>query len=134
MVRWLAFTGGLVLVIAVIASIVGTFIVPRDTPARIAAVVSRVVMGLFRQFAKPFKTYEAKDRLLAFQAPWFLIALLGTWLGLLLVGFTTMLWVVVPIDFFTAMREVGSSMFTVGFATTPSAGATIVDLAAAAPG
>ena len=72
------------MIVATFFSIVGTFIVPRDVPAIIASNVSRVFTPPFRLIARLPRSYEAKDRILAFQAPLFLVALLGTWLGLLL--------------------------------------------------
>ncbi len=120
--------------VAVFASVVGTLIVPRDTPARVAALVSRLVMPLFKTFARPFRTYEAKDRVLAFQAPWFLLALLATWIGLLMSGFALMLFGAVRLDIAAAYREAGSSLLTLGFATSRSPGATVIDLLAAASG
>jgi hypothetical protein len=125
---------GVPLVVATYVSMVSTFIVPRDTPARLAAFVSRVVMPAFRMLARPFGSYEAQDRILAFQAPWFLLALLGTWLGLLLCGFAGLLIAIARLDVPNAFREAGSSIVTLGFATTASPGATVIDLIAAGSG
>jgi hypothetical protein len=113
---------------------VGTFIVPRDTPSRIAGRVARIVNRSFRIIAKPFKSYEAKDRVLAFQGPWFLLALLGTWLSLLLCGYAGLLIAFARIAVGDAFREAGSSLLTLGFATTRSPGGTVIDLVAAASG
>jgi hypothetical protein len=115
-------------------SMVGTFIVPRDTQARMAAIVAKVVLTLFRNFARLFRSYERKDNFLAFQAPWFLLTLLGLWLGLLLIGFALMLWAFSPLDIATSFREAGSSLLTLGFATSREPGPTALDLLAAISG
>lgn len=111
-----------------------TLIVPRDTPSRIATYVTAAIGSIFRILAKPFSTYEAKDRILAFQAPWFLIVLFVTWLGMLLSGFALILWANSPLTISEAFRESGSSLLTLGFATTRTPGATVIDVIAAASG
>ncbi|MEX2394031.1 MAG: hypothetical protein WD826_06100 [Actinomycetota bacterium] len=111
-----------------------TLIVPRDTPARVSARVTGVVMGLFRAVARRVKTYEMKDRILAAQGAWFLFALLGTWFALLWFGYALIFFGTTDLTLFVAIREVGSSMLTLGFASTPSRAATVVDLLAAASG
>jgi hypothetical protein len=115
-------------------SMVGTFIVPRDTQARLAVLVSRIVLPLFRNGAKLFRTYERKDDFLAFQAPWFLLTLLATWMAMLITGFALILWSFSPLDLVSSFREAGSSLLTLGFATTRGPGPTAVDLIAAASG
>jgi hypothetical protein len=115
-------------------SMVGTFIVPRDTQARLAALVARIVLPVFRRGARLFRSYEAKDDFLAFQAPWFLLTLLATWLGLLITGFALMLWAFSPLDIASSFREAGSSLLTLGFATSRGPGPTALDLLAAASG
>lgn len=115
-------------------SMVGTFIVPRDTQSRLSAFVARIVFPVFRRTAKLFRSYEAKDNFLAFQAPWFLLTLLGTWLALLITGFALMLWAFSPLDIASSFREAGSSLLTLGFATSRGPGPTALDLLAAASG
>jgi hypothetical protein len=113
---------------------VATLIVPRDTPSRVAAYVATVIRTVFHFIAKPFSSYEAKDRVLAFQAPWFLIVLFVSWLGMLLSGFALILWANSPLTISEAFRESGSSLLTLGFATTRTPGATVTDIIAAASG
>lgn len=115
-------------------SVVATFIVPRDTQARLAAFVAGIVLTFFRHTARLFRSYSAKDAFLAFQAPWFLLTLLATWLGLLISGFALMLWAFSPLDIASSFREAGSSLLTLGFATTRGPGPTALDLLAAASG
>jgi hypothetical protein len=60
-------------------------------------------------------------------------ALLASWLCLFLIGFGLLLWPFTH-NFAAALRESGSSMLTLGFASSPGAGSTVVDLLAAAAG
>ncbi len=89
---------------------------------------------MFRPISKRFKSWERKDSFLAFYAPTYLVFLLMAWLGLLLAGFGWILWGVTGMDVSSAFRETASSMFTLGFAATPSPGATVVDVLSAAFG
>jgi hypothetical protein len=84
--------------------------------------------------AKPFKTYEGKDSVLGFQAPVLLVALLGTWLGLLLCGWAGLLIATARVPVAEAFREAGSSIFTLGFAAPHGPDAAIIDIAAGASG
>jgi hypothetical protein len=81
-----------------------------------------------------FRTWERKDTFLASLAPTYILVLLFVWLGLLLAGFGAMLWAVAGMDVSSAFRETASSMFTLGFAATPSPGATAIDIVAAGAG
>ena len=93
--------------------------------------VSRIFVGVFRRVARLFRSWETKDSFLAFQAPAYVLVLLLSWLGLLLLGFGAMLWTVTGHDIATAFRETASSMFTLGFASTATPGATAIDILAA---
>ena len=89
---------------------------------------------MFRPISKRLKDWERKDSFLAFYAPTYLVFLLMAWLGLLLAGFGWILWGVTGLDVSSAFRETASSMFTLGFATTPTPSATVIDILAAAFG
>jgi hypothetical protein len=78
-----------------------------------------------------FRSWETKDAFLAFLAPTYVLVLLLAWLGLLLAGFGWILWAVSGLDVGSAFRETASSMFTLGFASTPTPGATAIDILAA---
>jgi hypothetical protein len=132
--RWIVFAAGLSVVAATYVSVVGTMIVPRDTEARLAGLVARVVLPAFRKLSRLFRSYEAKDDFLAQQAPWFLLVLLAVWVLLLITGFALMLYGAVPLPIGTAYREAGSSFLTLGFATSRESGATAIDLFAAGSG
>jgi hypothetical protein len=79
--------------------------------------------------------YERKDRLLAAEGPSVLLGLLGVWLVSLLGGFSLLLWGTTDsLSGGAAVREAGSSLLTLGFASTGGPAATAIDFAAAATG
>lgn len=129
--RWVAIAGGVVIVAATIQSVIGMFVVPRDTPARIAGWVARFYVPTFQRLSRLFRSWEAKDGFLAYLAPTYILLVLFVWLALLLLGFSWILWAVARLDVGSAFRETASSMFTLGFATTPTPGATAIDILAA---
>jgi hypothetical protein len=88
---------------------------------------------MFLFLARRFDTYEERDKVLAFQAPSFLLFLLSSWLLFFLLGFALLLWPFLS-SFPLALLEGGSSVFTLGFAGTHSFGPTLIHFAAAATG
>ena len=93
--------------------------------------VARIFFGLFQRISSRIKDWEKKDGFLAFLAPTYLLVLLFSWLGLLLTGFALIEWSLSGLDVGTAFRETASSMFTLGFAFTPTPTATVIDICAA---
>jgi hypothetical protein len=79
------------------------------------------------------RAYERKDQVLAGQGAVVLVAQLITWLVAFELGYALILWPFVH-GFPQALRETGSSMFTLGFASTSGSAPTVVDLLAAATG
>ena len=134
-VRAAAFVLGLGTVLATAASLVRALVLPRGLTSNLSVFVGRAVTrGFLLQLAKPFKEYEAKDRILALSAPISLLGVLVTWMGLFLLGYALMLWSVVEASFPAALREAGSSMLTLGFQASPTARAAAIDFLAAATG
>lgn len=72
--------------------------------------------------------------MLALAAPVSLLAMLFTWLALFLLGFGLILWPLAAVPLADALRESGSSMLTLGFASTESVVPTVVDFVAATTG
>jgi hypothetical protein len=131
--RWFGFAAGLALVIVTVGSVMRVLIVPRALSSRLSRRVYRMTRGLFLAVVHRFETYEAKDRVLALQAPMFLLALLLSWLLLFFIGYSLMLWPLVD-DIGGALREAGSSMVTLGFAATESPGTTALHFIAGITG
>jgi hypothetical protein len=132
---WFGFVIGLLVVLVTAGSVIRTLMVPRGVLSRLSVFIGRrVVFRFFLTIANRFESYESKDRVLSYSAPMSLLALLITWLLLFLLGYGLMLWPLVPGGFGIALREAGSSIFTLGFQTTARSTITGVDFAAAATG
>jgi hypothetical protein len=125
---------GLVLLLGTLGSVVRTLIVPRGTTSKPSALLWWVTRALLRAAARPLRGYEARDRLLAWQAPVLLVGALASWLGWLLLAYTLLEYGLSGLTFGTALREAGSSLFTLGFASTDRVRLSVVDFCAAATG
>lgn len=130
----LALVVGATVVVATLSSVIATLVIPRGFTSRLTSAVEAVIHRTYRVAVGRLPSYEAKDRVLSTEAPAVLLGLLATWLVLLLVGFAAVLWAVADVTVAGALRETASSLFTLGFAATPSAGATAVDALAAVSG
>ncbi len=113
----LLFLAGVVLVIATLISAVRSTILPRGAQSVITALPSKLVRGAFRLSAGRSATYERRDRIMAMEGPIGLLALLATWLLLILFGFTLMYLAVTSRSFIGALELSGSSVFTLGTTT-----------------
>lgn len=132
--EWLSFVLGVFIVIGTGVSLLSTLVVPRRFKSRIPSLVDRIARAAFLFVSNLFDSYEPKDRVLTFQAPLTLLAVLIVWLVLFLFGYSLMLLPLIGASFADALRESGSSMFTLGFAGTEGLGPTIVHFLAAGTG
>ena len=130
--RWLGFAAGLVLLAGVGSSVIKTLLIPRSAPSTFTSVVARSIRSGFTAATVRVADLQRRERILSAAAPTFLITLLAAWLACLLLGFGLLLWPVTPESLPAALREAGSSEFTLGF-VRPSgpAPAVIVFLASA---
>lgn len=131
--RWGAFAVGIALVLWTWNSVVRALVVPRGLQTALPRFLARRTQSGFQWLARRFDEYEARDRVLAFQAPLFLLAMLFSWLLFFVLGYALLLWPFVG-GLPQAMLESGSSVFTLGFAATHSTGATFVHFFAAITG
>ena len=132
-IRILASVAGGLLLVGASISVLKTLVMPGGRIGRLYRVVGRAVDLVFRMAVHPVSGYERRDRVLAFQAPVVLAVLLISWLVAFLFGFGMLLWPSVG-DFAAALRESGSSLLTLGFASTNRGGPTAVDFLAGAAG
>jgi hypothetical protein len=128
---------GVVLAVLVIgfttASVMRTLIIPRASLGRIGRVVDTVVDKIFVLATHRMTDYEDRDTVLAGQAAVYLLSLLAVWLTAYVAGFGLLLWPTTH-NIGTAVRESGSSMFTLGFDAPSGSGSTALDVVAAALG
>ncbi|HWH31965.1 MAG TPA: hypothetical protein VNU01_04780 [Egibacteraceae bacterium] len=132
--QWVSLALGAVLVVSTGMSLLGTLVLPRAQRDDVARNVERVVRAALSLLARLRRGYEGKDAVLALHGPLALAGMLVTWLCLLLVGWTMVLWAVTEGSIGDAAREAGSSMFTLGFASRNTWAATIADFLASASG
>jgi hypothetical protein len=130
-VQWLAFSVGVLLVLATWKSVIGTLIVPRPINSRISKSVGVLTIALFTFACRPLHSYRARDQVLAWQAPMSLFIRLVVWVALFDLSYTLMLVPFVSGHLGVALDEAGSGLFTLGYAAPRHAASTaIVYLAA----
>jgi hypothetical protein len=113
-IQILSFLFGLAIVIATIVSAIRTFVLPRSAPDIFSAIVFKGMRRIFNVPMHWAKTYEDRDRIMAFFAPISVLMLLPMWLSLVLLGYMFMFWSfgVTGIDNLFAIS--GSSLLTLG--------------------
>ncbi len=132
--RALALLAGLVVLVGTTSSVLRNLVVPRRLRSKLTRMVSRVVAAPFRAVAYRSSVYENRDRLLAWAAPITLLAILVTWLLLYMLGYGLLIYASSDLSWSVALREAGSSVFTLGFASTDRGRLTAIDFAAAMTG
>jgi hypothetical protein len=114
-VRQLVFIAGVVVVVATFGSAVRTVVIPRGIPARLSRFVFFQMRRIFRLRARPKHPYERRDRIMALYGPVSLLALLITWLSLVLSGYAGIYWGMGGRSVREAFALSGSSVLTLGF-------------------
>jgi hypothetical protein len=133
-VRIIAGLAGALWLLGTLASVVRTLIVPRGMPSRLVGTTWRITRIGLRGVARPLRTYESRDSVLAWLAPLLLLTTLVMWLVGLFAAYGLILYGVSDLTFPVALREAGSSLFTLGFASTDRSELQLVDFCAAATG
>ena len=132
--RAVALVAGVLVVLVTVWSVFTSLVVPRAASSRLQTAVGRLIGGGTRFVVPHLDNYETKDRLLSFVGPATMVLLFGLWLGLLVLGFSLILWWSTGFDFATALGISGSSVFTLGIASSSEAGARTLEILAAAIG
>jgi hypothetical protein len=131
--RVAAFVLGLAVVVATFASAVRTVVIPRAIPARLTRVVFLTMRWLFRLRARPKRSYQERDRIMALYGPVSLLILLVVWITLVLVGYTLMFWGLGR-SMEQAFHLSGASVLTLGFAAPDTTVDTVLTYTEAALG
>jgi hypothetical protein len=116
MLQVLVFLAGLILVLTALLSAVKTFVLPRAAPDPITRFVFRSLRRLFEAAMHPLRTFRERDAVMAFYAPLGLLALLPTWLLMILLGYAAMYWALGDGTWYESVVISGSSLLTLGFA------------------
>lgn len=125
---------GIALLLATVNSVIRTLVVPRVASSRISAMVTIGTLWVFTAVARRLRTYRRRDSLLAFAGPLILIGLLVVWLALYWLSYALIMQMIEDMSFAVAVREAGSSLFTLGYATQDRAQLMFLDFFAAATG
>lgn len=123
-----AVVGGLIFVVTA-TSVLKTLVVPAANISKIVAWADKAISFIYLPVSKFIKSFERRDRILATQAAAYLFMLLIIWVSLLGLALALLLAPAVP-NFANALREAGSSLFTLGFVHTDTAWATAIDFLA----
>jgi hypothetical protein len=113
--RVLLFLVGVFAVAGTIGSAVRTVVLPRAVASFITRRVFRTMRVFFNIRVGPRASYETVDRVLAAYGPVSLLALLMTWLIILLGGYIAMFWANGVRPWRAAFSTSGSSLLTLGF-------------------
>lgn len=113
------FLMGLLLVAWTLSSVVRAFVLPRSDNTFLTWAIFRGVFTLFHLRLRNVNSYADRDRIMAFFAPVALLVNPLIWLALVLTGYVAMFWAVGVRPLKEAFILSGSSLYTLGFATTP---------------
>jgi hypothetical protein len=131
---WIGFAVGLLVVMSTLMSVAGTLVVPRGVNSPVSHTVERCLDITFLLATRRIRSYERRDRILAWQAPLSLLTRLAVWLGLIIVGFALLLLPSLKGHLGQAVSESGSSVFTLGYAAPASGDSTTLEYLAAFTG
>lgn len=132
--RWVGFVVGVALAIGTVIAVMKTLIVPRRSWSFLAAFIGRWGYRAFHGIAARFRSFDLADRFLGFQAPTVVILTLASLLGAFTLAFALMLLPWANLSIGDALRESGSSVFTLGFVSSATPVPTTLDVIAGATG
>ncbi|MBT3315011.1 MAG: hypothetical protein HN390_10400 [Anaerolineae bacterium] len=112
------FTLGLALITSTLFSALSTFVLPRSARSWLNRIVFGNLRRVFEKIMRFTKRYERKEAIFAYFAPIGLLLLVPAWYILLTIGYAAIYWSLGAGDIFTSFRLSGSSLLTLGFATS----------------
>ena len=116
--RILFFVLGLAIVISTLFSALSTFVLPRSARSRLNRIIFGVLRRIFEKLMRFVKTFKQKDSVFAYYAPIGLMLLVPSWYVLITIGYAAIYWSLGVGDFYAAIRLSGSSLLTLGFASS----------------
>ena len=134
LLRWLGFAVGLAIGTGTVIGVMKTFIVPRRSWSLIPSVIGRNGFQLFHRVAVRMRSFDLADRFLGFLAPTVIIGILASFLASFVLAFALLLLPWGELTLGDALRESGSSVFTLGFVSTPEPVPTALDIIGGATG
>lgn len=125
-IRISAFILGATLVFVTFMSATRTFVLSRSSPVVLTNLIFKWVRKFFNSIVKIMPTYEQRDGIMALYAPLCLLLMVPTWLLLTTIGYMLMYWALGVNPLWEAFLFSGSSILTLGFATSTSQLATVL--------
>lgn len=129
-----AFLGGAALAAATTYTAVETFVLPRGAPNLLTGLVMQSVRLGFKLRLRFSRNYRTIDRVMAFYAPFSLLALLPAWLFFVALGYSGMYWALGGNTWAEAWRISGSSLLTLGYASSGTPLGTLLEFSEATLG
>lgn len=114
-IRLVSLTVGFTIVYRVLLSAVRTFVLARSARDRLTALHFMVWRRAFYWKANQSTTYEDRDRIMAYFAPFSLLMLPIFWLSLVLVGYILVYWALGIESIYDCFVHSGSALTTLGF-------------------
>lgn len=133
-VRSVPFIIGLAVLATATLSIVRTMVIPRTSISIVYAIVLRATDSAFMLAARIARTYQSRDRLLAWSGPIGIMAALIVWLALFLIGYALLIYGITDNTFVQSLLQAGSGLLTLGLLGNPSDDVSAVDFIAAMTG
>jgi len=118
--RSVVFLLGILIVIGTLFSAISTFVLPRSARSHLTQLVFRILRKIFAGILHFPKSFQRKDAIFAYFAPISLLMLVPTWYVLITLGYGAMYWSLGVGSPTTSLRLSGSSLLTLGFATSDS--------------
>jgi hypothetical protein len=132
--RVVALIVGILVLGSTAVSVFTALVVPRVTSSHAMRTVARVIGANARRILPHLPTYEVRDRLMAFVGPVAMIALFVLWLGAFVLGFGLVTCWSSGDSLGSALEVAGSSVFTLGIATSPGSGSSAIEIIGAGVG
>jgi hypothetical protein len=111
-----------------------TFVLPRGEGVLFTFVIFRTVRSVLRVFARPSRSYEARDRVMALYAPLALLSFPAVALIMIFGAFACFFEASEGSGWREALLTSGSSLFTLGFERPPGLGSAFIAFTEAAIG
>lgn len=121
-------------VVFALGSIIRTLVLPRAARDPLVRITFIVVRRIFHLIAPLDGTYERLDRVMAMYGPVALLSCMAPWMLLIMLGYSLIFSALGVTPYAEALRESGSSLFTLGFAVPPNTATSFVAFSEAAVG
>ena len=130
-IRVLASIFGFVVVVLTIFSALSTFVLTRAARSQLNRIVFGLTRRVFEFILKFTRTYRQRDAIMAYYSPLSLIMLVPVWYALIMMGYAAMYWSLGVGEWFADIRYSGSSLLTLGFATSDNPYVTLLSFSEA---